>query len=471
MKHIAALLPGVLAVFAAGMVLAQVPGAETPQARYEAGLQALASEPLLKAAREADTAIVNVHVLTMTSASVLPAQTVLVRQGKIAAIGPADRLSPHAEMRIVDGQGGYLLPGLADMHVHSNGNPMSLLLFLANGVTTVRQMSGRPEYLQWARRAAAGEILAPDLYSTGPILGEERGAAEATAAQSDIAARVRAQYKAGYRAIKPYTFLTAQAYRSAVAAARQRRMYIVGHVPYSVGTAGVIEAGQDEIAHVHSFHQDYFRGFDPAHVFREYEVDDAFGERVTPQLLRAGIAVTTTLIVDQALADAHDIETYVSRPEMVYETPGAAAFMRSPEWTFDNLWQKGYLTRVYLPHLFRLTHDLQRGGVSLVLGTDSGVTGVVYGFSAHQELKLLVEAGLSPYEALLTGTRNAAAAVRSRDWGTIERGRRADLLLVRDNPLEHIGNTRHILGVMKRGHWLDRAELDRLLAQVREAYQ
>ena len=235
--------------------------------------------------------------------------------------------------------------------------------------------------------------------------------------------------------------------------------------------AGVIEAGQDEIAHVHSFHQDYFRGFDPAHVFREYEVDDAFGERVTPQLLRAGIAVTTTLIVDQALADAHDIDAYVSRPEMAYETPGAAAFMRSPEWTFDNLWQKDYLTRVYLPHLFRLTHDLQRGGVSLVLGTDSGVTGVVYGFSAHQELQLLVEAGLSPYEALLTGTRNAAAAVRSRDWGTIERGRRADLLLVRDNPLEHIGNTRHILGVMKRGHWLDRAELDRLLAQVREAYQ
>lgn len=470
MKYIAAVLHGVLAVLAAGMVSAQDSRATTPQARYEAAQQALASEPLLAASEEADTAIVNVHVLTMTSARVLPAQTVLVRNGKIAAIGPADRLRPRSGMRIVDGQDGYLLPGLADMHVHSNGNPMSLLLFLANGITTVRQMSGRPEYLQWARRVAAGEILAPDLYSTGPILGEERGAAEATALQSDIAARVKAQYQAGYRAIKPYTFLTAPTYRSAVAAARKRGMYIVGHVPYSIGTSGVIEAGQNEIAHVHSFHQDYFRGFDPAHVFREYEVDDAFGARVAPQLRRAGIAVTTTLVVDQALADAHDIDAYVSRPEMAYETPGAAAFMRSPDWTFDNLWQKDYLTRVYLPHLFRLTHDLQRGGVSLVLGTDSGVTGVVYGFSAHQELQLLVEAGLSPYEALLTGTRNAAAAARSRDWGTIEAGRRADLLLVRDNPLEHIGNTRHILGVMKRGHWLDRAELDRLLAQVREAY-
>lgn len=459
-----------LSAIIAGVLFAPVASGETPQARYEAGLRALAAPPLVEATEPVDAAFVNVNVLTMKVANVLRRQTVLVRNGQIAAVGPADRVRPDAGMRIIDGKGGYLLPGLADMHVHSYGNPVSLLLFLANGVTTVRQMSGEPEYLEWARRAAAGEILAPDLYTTGPILGGERTAI-ALPTNEGIASQVRAQYAAGFRAIKPYTFLTAGDYRRAMAEAKQLGMYAVGHIPYSVGTDGIIEAGQDEVAHVHSFHQDYFRSFDPAHVFGEYAVDDAFGERVTPRLRRAGIAVTTTLVVDQALADAQDLDRYAGRPEMAYETPGAVAYMRSADWTFDKLWPHAYLTQVYLPHLYRLTLALQKGGVLMVLGTDSGTTGVLHGFSTHEELRLLVHAGLSPYEALLTGTRNAAAAARSEDWGTIERGRRADLMLVRDNPLEHIENTRDILGVMKRGHWMDRAALDRLLAQVREAYQ
>jgi imidazolonepropionase-like amidohydrolase len=441
------------------------------QEQYDARLQALASAPLVQAAAAVDTAIVNVNVLTMRSADVLPRQTVLVKAGRIAAIGSAGRLLPEPGMRIVDGNGGYLLPGLADMHVHSQGNPMSLLLFLANGVTTVRQMSGLPVYIEWAQRAAAGEILAPDLYSTGPILGEARAPEGAAANPEGLAALVQAQHAAGYRAIKPYTYLSAPDYRAALTTAKRLGMYAVGHVPYSVGTVGAIEAGQDEVAHVHSFHQDYFRDFDPAHVFREYAVDEAFGERAAPLLRRAGTAVTTTLIVDQALADAQDVDAYIGRPEMAFETPGAAALMRSTEWTFRRLWPRDYLTRVYLPHLFRLTRTLGQNGVLLVLGTDSGVTGMLHGFSAHRELQLLVQAGLSPYEALLTATRNAAAAAGSEDWGAIEPGRRADLLLLRDNPLENIGNTRRIAGVMKRGRWLDRGELDRLLEKVREAYQ
>ncbi|MGE0581342.1 MAG: amidohydrolase family protein [Steroidobacteraceae bacterium] len=415
-----------------------------------------------------DTAIVNVHVLTMQSAEVLPGQTVLVKDGRIEAFGPSGSLRPRPGVRVIDGHGGFLMPGLADMHVHSDGDPMSLLLFLANGVTTVRQMSGLPVYLEWAREAAAGKRLAPDIYSTGPILVEKR---TPQANQPDMATQVRAQYAAGYRAIKPYTFLSADDYREAVATARRLGMYVVGHIPYSVGTAGIIAAGQDEVAHVHSFHPDYFRDFDPAQVFREYAVDEEFGEHVAPQLRKAGIAVTTTLVVNQALADAQDLEAYASRPEMAYESRAALALMRSPGWTFNKLWPHDYLTRVYLPHMFRLTHTLQRAGVVLVLGTDSGVPGLLHGFSTHRELQLLVQAGLSPYEALQAGTRNAAAVAGARDWGAIERGRRADLLLLRDNPLERIGNTQHIEGVMKRGRWLDRADLDRLLNEVREAHQ
>lgn len=447
---------------------------ETAQEYYERRLDALASHALPAAPKAADAAVVNVNILPMTGELVLRDQVVVIRDGRIAAMGAKGQVAVPAGVRIIDGAGGYLLPGLADMHVHSNGNPLSLALFLANGVTTVREMSGQPVYLKWAGQVASGEILGPSIYTTGPILGARRTTSDsvAVATAQEAKAQVEAQYAAGYRILKPYTFLTAPAYRSALQAAKANGMYVVGHVPYSVGTAGVIDAGQNEIAHVHSFHQDYFRDFDPARVFDRYAIDEGFAERMTPRLKRAGIAVTTTLVVDQALADSQDIDRYLARGEMAYETPGAVAFMRSADWTFNKLWPHDYLVNVYLPHLYRLTAALQTAGVPLVLGTDSGTAGVVHGFSTHEELALLVRAGLSPFEALLAATRNAAGVTRDQqEWGTVAAGKRADLLLLRANPLEDIARTRDISGVMKAGRWLDRRDLDRLLAEVQRAYR
>jgi imidazolonepropionase-like amidohydrolase len=465
---------GVLTLVALGAGTAVAQKNETSaQSYYEQRLEMLAAHPLSKAPALVDLAIVNVNVMPMTEQRVVRDQVVLIRDGRIASIGSAGDVNLPKNVRVIDGRGGYLMPGLADMHVHSNGNPLSLSLLLANGITTIRQMSGRPEYIEWARQIADGRVLGPAIYTTGPILGGRKTSKDTVvASEQDARSLVEAQYASGYRLLKPYTFLSAPAYRAAMQTAKAKGMYVVGHIPYSVGTAGILDAGQDEVAHVHSFHQDYFRDFDPAKVFENYAVDDSFIARVVPRLRDAGIAVTTTLVVDQALADAQNIERYLSRPEMNYETPGAAAFMRSADWTFDKLWPHDYLESVYLPYLYRLTRALQEAGVPLVLGTDSGATGVVYGFSVHEELDLLVRAGLTPFQALLAGTRNAAAAARSSDeWGTVEVGKRADLLLLRANPLEDITRTRDIDGVMRAGHWLDRQELDRQLAQVRAAYR
>lgn len=436
--------------------------------------QQLETHPFLEGPARADAAFTHVNVLTMTSAQVLRNQIVVVRNGRVAEIGPEHEVRIPSGIRSIDAAGGYLLPGLADMHVHSGGNPLSLALFLANGVTTVREMSGRAAYLQWARKVESGQILGPTILTTGPILGARSTGDEmvAIATVNEAIAAVGKQYDEGYRILKPYTFLPADAYQAAMRLARAKGMYVVGHVPYSVGTNGVIAAGQNEIAHVHSFHQDYFIGFDPRQVFATYRTDGGFPQRIIPRLKRANVAVTTTLIVDQALADSQDIGSYLARPSQAYETAAATALMRSSEWGFNKLWPHDYLTSVYLPYLYRLTRSLHRAGVRLVLGTDSGTPGVIHGFSAHEELALLVKAGLTPFAALLTSTRIAASVTGSSpEWGTIEVGKCADLLLVRDNPLKDIHRTREIAGVMKAGRWLDRGTLDRLLREIREAYR
>lgn len=469
------LLAGSLVLLTLACAVSAAAGAATAQDHYEQRLEQLSGHPLLPAPRRVDTAIMNVNVIPMTQPQVLRDRVVVIRQGRIVSIAAAGSGKVPNDVRIIDGRNGYLMPGLADMHVHSHGNPLSLALYLANGITTIREMSGRLEYLDWARRISAGQALGPRIYTTGPIFGGRRTDKDTVAVADDeraARAEVEKEYAAGYRLLKPYTFLSATAYRSAMQVAKAKGMYVVGHIPYSVGTAGILAAGQDEVAHVHSFHPDYFRDFDPGKVFMNYAIDPTFMDRFIPRLRAAGIAVTTTLIVNQALADSQNVDDYLARPAMSYETPGAAAFMRSAGWMFNKMWPHDYLMSVYLPYLYQLTDALQQAGVPLVLGTDSGTPGVVHGFGAHEELALLVQAGLTPYQALLTATRNAAAVAHdSAQWGDLVVGKQADLLLLRANPLEDIRNTRNIDGVMRAGQWLDRGQLDALLTVTRKAYQ
>lgn len=457
-----------------GLAFAAASPPDPVQARYEAQLHRLESHPPLSGPSARDTAIVNVHVLPMTTSRVLDDQVVLVSGGRITGLAGAQETRVPPGYRIIDGEGGYLIPGLADMHVHSAGNPLTLALFLANGVTTVREMSGRPAYLDWARRVASDDWLGPSIYTAGPIFGGRNADAE-TVVIADAGQAVREvdrQYEAGFRILKPYTFLPADAYRAALARAKARGMYVVGHIPYSVGTAGALAAGQDEIAHVHSFHPDFFEHFDPKRVFERYLIDPDFIPRMVPRIRAAGVRVTTTLIVNQALADSQDIERYTARPQQAYELSAGTALMRSGRWDYNKLWPHDYLENTYLPYLNRLIRALHEAGVPLVVGTDSGVPGLIHGFSTHEELALLVRAGLSPYDALRAATVNAALVSGDQaQWGTLEVGKRADVLWLGANPLEDIGHVDGIRGVMKAGRWLDRKAIDQMLAQVREAYQ
>ncbi len=468
------LLVGAVAAALAAAAVHAVRSGWLAEALYEADMSRLAASEPVPAPAAGDMAFVGVSLVPMTGPEVISGQTVIVRAGRITRVGPDSSVIPPPGMPVVEAAGAFLMPALADMHVHDPGTPQSLVLYLANGVTRVRDTGGSERMREWGRRIAAGEILGPAVYSTGPILrGKPRGPGSVVLTNAaEAEAEVAREFAAGVRAIKPYTGLSRTAYNAAMAAAKARGMYAIGHIPYSVGLEGVVAAGQDEVAHVHSFHPEFLIGLDPEDPFAEYDIALDRMAEIVATVNDAGMAVTTTLHVNEALtAYNEDRRAYLERPAMAYAPASALWFMESPRFAFAT-WPPDYMRHKYLPWLHALTRAFQEGGVRLVLGTDAGAApGLVPGLSAHAELRLLVAAGLSPHEALLTATVNAAAvAGEAGDWGTLQEGRRADLLLVSANPLDDVANAGHILGVMAAGRWLDRAALDGLLAAVRRDY-
>lgn len=441
---------------------------------YDVKQARLADLPPVLPEVAADTVIINVNLVPMTSEVVLPNHSVFVRQGEIVDVGQGFHVQPADEVRIIDGEEGYLTPGLADMHVHMYENMFSHKLFLLNGVTSVREMSGSRKILDWKRAVAQGEIVGPDMYTTGPILrgqtSKSAGSSVVIQTAKEAVGEIQRQYQEGYRMVKPYTYLTEEVYMTIMQQAVSLGMSVVGHIPYSMGIEGVIAAGQDEIAHIHSFHSDFFMDFDKTNVFQEYDINNAGMDNIVTMVKNAGMRVTTSLVVNQVLSDAQNLDKFLARSMMEYEIDWAALYISSPDYRLRTMWTTEYLDNRYLPWIYGLIKKLHDAGVLLVLGTDSGLPGLVHGFSTHEELKLLVKSGLTPYEAWLTATRNAAIAVSARNkWGTIEPGKQADFILLSKNPFQDVNHSTSIIGVMKKGHWFDSEALEKLRTEIRNA--
>ena len=393
------------------------------------------------------TVFVDVNVVPMDTEGVLEHQTVLVRDGRIAAVGrevavPADALR-------IEGRGRYLMPGLADMHVH-NWYEKEHLLFVANGVTTVRNMWGTPMQRRWGREIDAGKRLGPALHTTGPILDGARptwpGSTIVTTVEAARAAvrRIKAE---GYPSLKIYNALRKDVYGALVAEARERNVRVAGHVPRAVGIDGALAAQQDCIEHL--------EGYVKVEAERDRELAATTAAR--------GVWNCVTLTVYWSHLRWDELP---NRPEMKYVP-----------YSLRRTWRQMARQRPDEEHLKRLrrlrrrsremTKALHTAGAKLLLGTDCATPYIVAGWSAHRELRLLVEAGLTPYEALRAGTVDAASYLRE-DFGAVAVGKRADLVLVEANPLADVKNAARRVGVMVRGRWLPAAELQRRLdASVR----
>lgn len=425
-------------------------------------------------------AFVGVNIIPLDRERIVVNQTVIVREGRIAAVGPANDIEvPKGALRI-EARGAYLVPGLVDMHVHLRGDRATMLgmldLFVINGVTTVVNLYGTPEHLELRARAARNELLAPTIYTSGPFISD---APHNQPTAEEVESAVVEQKRAGYDLIKIHGDFTRDAYHRLFQTARREGMKVIGHAPRNLGTAPMIEERQDAVAHAEEYLYAYFfygrrsAWRDPTPAARQKMIREQ--ERRIPSLAaataRAGTWVVPTLTVFKGIGEqVKDIERVLAREEVRYTPPLIRLDWAPARNTYVRRF-RGAETISYFATQYGLLEKLVKGlrdaGVKLLAGTDTPVPAVVPGFSLHDELEDLVAAGLTPYEALRAATINAAEFLGAQsEFGAIEAGRRADLILLKENPFMNITATRRRAGVMVRGEWFSEERLSKRLARL-----
>lgn len=423
-------------------------------------------------------AFVDVTVIPMNRQQELPHQTVVVQGGRISAIGASSRVRvPEGGVR-VDGRGKFLIPGLAEMHAHipSGEQPDSIIertlfMYLARGVTTVRGMLGHPKHLELRSRAARGELLSPTIYTSGPSLNGN------SVPTTEVAVRMVTEQKAaGYDFLKIHPGIRSEVFDTLAATARRAGIRLAGHVPAEVGLRRALAAGYITIDHLDGYVEAMAgEGTPEESAFFGLNLGERLDESRMPALVRAtreaGVWNVPTQVLMENLVPGVSLEVLQQRPEMRYvprETQSKwAAVKRSMLEETGSTVESMAKTMSVRRKLIRALHQT---GAGILLGSDAPQIYNVPGFATHRELEALVGAGLTPYQALETGTRNVAEFLGTLPTsGTIEVGKQADLILLDANPLSDIRNTAKQSGVMVRGRWLPKAEIETRLAAIAQS--
>ncbi len=433
----------------------------------------------IAAAQESDNyAFTGVHVVSMESATVLTSLTVVVSADRIAAIGADGTVDIPDNTTVISAEGRYLMPGLAEMHGHVPSNDDRqyledvLFLYIANGVTTVRGMQGQPGHLELRAQLASHEVLGPRFITSGPGLNGNR-----VNGPDDARQLVLQQEQAGYDFIKLLRGLSRAEFDAAVEAGAEAGIALAGHVSEDVGVGRALEARQATIDHLDG----YIQYLVPPEVNLSNSEPGFYGVNLLDvvdenRLVQAAIdtreagvwIVPTQALVEHIAMPSPTAQEQAAQPEMAFMPPDIVqGWIASKERLFgpiSSIPDGGSRLQALRRRLIKTMHD---EGVNLLLGSDAPQIFAVPGFSLHQELGLIVEAGLSPYEALRTGTVAPAKFFDTEDeFGRIRVGLAADFILLDENPLEDVGAASRPRGVMVRGVWLDRARLDRGLATI-----
>jgi imidazolonepropionase-like amidohydrolase len=413
------------------------------------------------------TLIENVRVVSMAPGApeALESQSVLVIDGAIAKVGPSGKVPAPIGVRVIDGRGRTLLPGLIDAHVHL-WDEAELAGYLAHGVTSIRNMSGLPFHLPLVRRIAARRILGPDLVTTGPILNSpgpnEQPIQKFVVTAAEARAAVRAQAAAGYDTIKLYSNLTPEAYAAILAEARTHRLRIVGHTPEGVRHKGIPHERPFEIAFEDVLDDGYVTIEHTEsivwHGLRD-RLDEQAMAALAKRIAASGVVVTPTLTAHANLVHvAESRGAFLKRPGVETINP----LLRSIEadtyafWSRQNPQAREAPRAAFYLVATRLMHE---AGVPLIAGSDAGIFTNIPGSELTRELELLVKAGLTPFEALAAATVKAGPPVGLPDRGQIAPGYRANLILVSGDPLTNVSVVENPEAVMIGGIWLDATAL------------
>jgi imidazolonepropionase-like amidohydrolase len=416
----------------------------------------------------------NGTLITMTEQGSVRADVRIVDQ-RIDAI--AASLSPGEDDVVVDMNGGFLLPGLAEMHAHVPAPDQGeqyrhdvLFLWVANGITTVRGMLGHPDHLELRRALQAHEVLGPRLVTSGPSFNGNSVSGPAQARQM-----VREQAAAGYDFLKIHPGVPRSAYDALADEARRLGIRFAGHVPAEVGLDHAVTQGQASIDHLDGFLEalaaDPVPDSEGGASFGMGLADSVDLSRLGPlteQLREAGTWVVPTETLIENFAAAGAVEVLLDRPENVYLPPDLRDSYREAVSRMSLSTGAAERALAVRKQVISALHD---AGVGVLLGSDSPQIFNVPGFSIHRELQAMAAAGLTPRDALASGTAAPARYFgREDDFGQLRVGLSADLVLLSADPTADIANSRAIEGVMVRGRWLDRAELDAGLQEIRERY-
>lgn len=438
------------------------------------------------------TAFVGVNVIPMDRERVVANQTVIVRGGLIAEIGDMGRVKIPRDATLVEAQGKYLIPGLVDMHTHllsdSDEYPDSiatdeLRVMVANGVTTVRFMIGTPELLRLRSRSAAGEIVAPTIYVASPHLtGREQGNNFVVKTPDEARDAVRRSKAAGYDFIKVTTFVPSLVYEAAVDEARIQKIRVVGHADSRfVGVERAWKAGQ-QIEHLDGYMELLLKSDAPVtgsvsdlyiYNLANWASFDYLDETKIPDIARRTVASNpfvnpTQHFMKNSFGRLRTEDEIRAQPDFKFYPPKV-----QQQW-LDFYKRNRMINTVPLEKRARwvglrerLIKAIYDAGGKLMAGSDTPEFLWLYGFGLHHELKALKDAGISNYAALAAGTRNAHEFFGTLDKvGTIQKGQRADLILLDANPLDDITNTQKRSGVMLKGEWYSQSELNRWLAGI-----
>jgi len=435
-------------------------------------------------------------VIDMTASPPRAGMTVVITANQIKTIGKTGQVRIPRDAQMVDGHGKYLIPGFWDMHVHFTEVERSFPMFIANGVTGVRNMGGDlGQLLRWRADVLAGKLVGPRIVTCGPIVDGPDPAAHGpvvVAANAIEGRRVVDDLKLrGADCIKVYDRLPRDAYFAIVDEAKVKGLPVVGHVPLAITSEEASNAGQRSIEHLGNI-------FESASTLESMLLkEESSSQAVTdPSEFPRRIAAR-----GERMLDTYDEQ----RATKIFST-----FVRNRTWQvptlefkwaqtfFDDLlhkpdsrlkyipasqfqfWtpEKNFFARyrtpeyiVYRKRLFQreleLVRDMHRAGVMFMTGTDLSGAYVFAGFSVHHEMELFVQAGFSPLEALQAATRNPAIFLGEEDAeGTVEPGKVANLVLLEADPLKDIRNTQRIDGVVLNGTYLPKAKLHSLLAEA-----
>jgi imidazolonepropionase-like amidohydrolase len=425
------------------------------------------------------TVITGVEIIDVRDGSVDSDKTVVVEEGRISQILETSPEIANGTI-IIDGKGKYLMPGLAEMHAHipspewgRNRTEETLFLYLSNGVTTIRGMLGHPVHLELREQAKNNEILSPRIFTSSPSLN-----GNTVPTPEEARAKVTAYQQDGYDFLKIHPGIPLEAFDELVKTANEVGIDFAGHVPVDVGIRHALESGYASVDHVDGF----LEGLVPEDAGVEADQNGFFGYNFTDladttlmdELVQMTKEHNVWVVPTQSLFDrwfspliATDL---AAAPEMKYMPASTIEDWVSSKQNLVGTdaysaeqWKEFNAIRL------KLIQELHRNGHGLLLGSDAPQVFNVPGFSIHHELQGMLDAGLSPLEAIQIGTLNPAKYFGMEgEFGEVITGASADLLLLNANPLEDLDNLQEPEGVMVRGRWLSREDIDNRLAEIAE---